>query len=174
MRKLQHLVTVLLIVVGLVAASPDVRHQHDFDFELGRAWHVHLKRLLHPLTGSHSWVEYDGTSIVRSILNGRGDIGELSVSNAISKIEGMSLRLYHPDSGQWSVYWANAGDGELTIPLVGNFNHGVGRFYSQDTLNGKAIFARFIFSNGRTTSFSADGGITWETNWIADFTRSGH
>lgn len=28
--------------------------QHDFDFELGN-WKIHLKQLLHPLTGSTTW-----------------------------------------------------------------------------------------------------------------------
>lgn len=33
--------------------------QHDFDFEFG-AWKIHLARRLRPLTGSTTWVEYDG------------------------------------------------------------------------------------------------------------------
>ena len=32
--------------------------QHDFDFEIG-TWKTHLWRLLHPLTGSTKWVEYE-------------------------------------------------------------------------------------------------------------------
>ena len=43
--------------------------QHDFDFEIG-AWKTHLKRLLRPLTGSTTWVEYDGTTVVRKVWNG--------------------------------------------------------------------------------------------------------
>ena len=40
--------------------------QHDFDFEIG-TWKTHLRRLAHPLTGSTTWAEYDGTTVVRKI-----------------------------------------------------------------------------------------------------------
>ena len=33
--------------------------QRDFDFEVG-TWKIHLKRLVHPLTGSNTWVDFDG------------------------------------------------------------------------------------------------------------------
>src|ERR1700751_1037573 len=36
--------------------------QHDFDFEIG-SWKTHLSRLQHPLSGSHTWVEYEGASV---------------------------------------------------------------------------------------------------------------
>src|SRR5256885_3176744 len=52
--------------------------QHDFDFEIG-TWRTHLKRLLHPLTGSATWVEYDGTTVVRRVWNGRANLVELEV-----------------------------------------------------------------------------------------------
>jgi hypothetical protein len=35
---------------------PERDGQHDFDFEIG-AWKTHLRRLLHPLTGSTTWLE---------------------------------------------------------------------------------------------------------------------
>src|ERR1700722_18007691 len=74
-------------------AEPD--GQDDFDFEFG-AWAVHIARLQHPLTGSTSWVEYDGTSIVRKIWDGRGNLGELEVDGPGGHLEGLSLRLYNP------------------------------------------------------------------------------
>src|SRR5438034_11603384 len=36
---------------------------HDFDFEIGK-WHTHVHRLLHPLTGSDVWADYEGTSVI--------------------------------------------------------------------------------------------------------------
>jgi hypothetical protein len=44
---------------------PERDGQHDFDFELG-TWKIHLKRLVHALTGSNTWIEFDGTSVTRS------------------------------------------------------------------------------------------------------------
>ena len=83
--------------------------QHDFDFEIG-TWKIHLKRLLHPLTGSTSWVEFDGTSVVRKVWDGRAQIEEFEIDGPTGHIEGLTLRLYNPESHQWSLYWANSKD----------------------------------------------------------------
>ena len=150
--------------------------QHDFDFEFG-SWHAHLRRLLHPLTGSHTWVEYDGTSIVHKLWDGRGNIGELEVGSASSHIEGLTLRLYNPQSRQWSIYWSNSQDGALGTPMIGQFDKNRGTFFGQDSFQGRAVYVRFIFSDLTPSSFqleqafSADGGETWEPNWIATFAR---
>jgi hypothetical protein len=151
--------------------------QHDFDFEFG-SWKVQLKRRLHPLASSNSWVELDGTSIVRKVWDGRANLGELDVTNGDSHIEGLSLRLYNPQTHEWSIYWANRRDGNLGMPpMIGQFRNGRGEFFDQELFNGASIQARFIFSDVSPTSFrleqafSADGGKTWEPNWIANFSR---
>jgi len=152
---------------------------HDFDFEFG-SWKAHIARRLKPLTGSTEWVEYEGTSVVRPWWDGRANIGELRVSGPAGKIEGMSVRLYDPASRQWKIHWANAADGALGEAMVGGFVNGRGEFYNQEMLGNRAILVRFIFSGmsaGRTfrieQAFSADGGKSWETNWISDFTKVG-
>jgi hypothetical protein len=150
--------------------------QHDFDFEFG-SWHAHLRRLVHPLTGSNTWVEYDGTSVVRKVWDGRANLGELEVGNATTRVEGLSLRLYSPQAHQWSIYWSNSQDGALGTPMIGQFTNGRGEFYDQELFQGRAIFVRFIFSDITPTSFrleqafSPDGGRSWEPNWITTFTR---
>jgi hypothetical protein len=151
--------------------------QHDFDFELG-SFKIHLKRLLHPLTGSTSWVEFDGTSVTRKIWDGRAQLEEFETDSAAAgHIEGLTLRLYDPRSHQWSLYWANSKGGSIFPPQIGEFKNRRGEFYAQDTLNGKSIFVRFIWSDTTTNtphfeqSFSDDGGKTWEVNWITDQTR---
>jgi hypothetical protein len=150
---------------------------HDFDFELG-SWKIHLKKLAHPLTGSTTWVEFEGTSVTRKVWDGRAQIEEFETDSAAAgHIEGLTLRLYNPQSHQWSLYWANAKDGTLVVPQIGEFKNGQGEFYAQDTFNGKSIFVRFIWSETNTNkphfeqSFSEDGGKTWEVNWITDQTR---
>lgn len=150
--------------------------QHDFDFEIG-SWNIHLKRRLNPLTGSDKWVEFDGTSVTRKIWEGRSQIEEFETDGTAGHVEGLTLRLYNPQSHQWSLYWANAKDGTVVAPQIGEFRNGVGEFYGTDTLNGKVILIRFIWSNTTTNtphfeqSFSTDGGKTWEVNWITDQTR---
>ncbi|HEY7099074.1 MAG TPA: hypothetical protein VH437_20280 [Terriglobales bacterium] len=151
--------------------------QHDFDFELG-SWKIHLKRLLHPLTGSTSWIEFDGTSVTRKVWDGRAQIEEFEVDSPTGHIEGLTLRLYNPQSHQWSLYWANSKDGNMGgPPNVGEFKDGRGEFYCQDTFNGRAILIRYAWSEMTPNSahfeqsFSEDGGKTWEVNWITDQTR---
>jgi len=115
--------------------------QHDFDFAIGN-WKFHLKRLEHPLTGSNTWVELDGTSTCRKIWDGRANIDEVEVNNPEKHlhIQGMTLRLYNPESHQWSLYWANAAKGALGLPpVIGQFKNGRGEFYDQEDFNGRAI-----------------------------------
>jgi hypothetical protein len=175
-RNLGSLAIALAVVPLAVLAQGPTGGPHDFDFEFG-TWRAQVKRLPKPLSGSREWVELAGTSVVRKVWDGRANLGELAVTNPDTKIEGMSLRLFNPETRQWSVYWANSRNGELTTPLVGGFDGGRGEFYSKESLGGKPIEARFIFSEITPTSFrleqafSEDGRKTWETNWIATFTR---
>lgn len=150
--------------------------QHDFDFEIG-TWKTHLKRLVHPLTGSTAWVEYDGTTTVRKVLNGRANLVELVVEGPAGRIEALSLRLYNAESRQWSLNFSGGGSGTLSQPTIGEFKDGRGEFFDQEFLNGRAILVRFVISDITPASchfeqsFSADGGKTWEVNWIAVDTR---
>lgn len=150
--------------------------QHDFDFELGH-WNIHLKRLAHPLTGSTQWVEFDGTSFTQKLWDGRAQIEQFETDGGGGHIEGLTLRTFNPLTHQWYLYWANAKDGLVVPAQVGEFKDGVGEFYGTDTLNGKPIFIRFIWSKTGTDkphfeqSFSEDGGKTWEVNWITDQVR---
>jgi hypothetical protein len=153
-----------------------VQGQDDFDFEFG-TWTARLKRLKKPLSGSTEWVELKGVSRVRKVWDGRANLGELRVGNETSQIEGLSLRLFNPETGVWSIHWASSADGTITAPLVGHFADGRGEFYNEDTFDGRPIHVRFIFSDITPNSFrfeqsfSADGKKTWEPNWIATFTR---
>jgi hypothetical protein len=150
--------------------------QHDFDFEIG-TWKTRVSRLLHPLTGSKAWVEYEGTSVARKVWNGRANLLELEVDGPSGHIEGLSLRLYDPQSRQWSLNFSNSRGGTLTEPMIGDFRNGRGEFYSQEEFNDRTILVRFVISvitpdsYRFEQSFSDDGGKTWEVNWIAIDTR---
>jgi hypothetical protein len=157
--------------------SPAAEHrdgQHDFDFEIG-AWKTHLKRLVHPLSGSTAWVELDGTTVVRKVWNGRANLAELQ--SASGHLQVLSLRLYDPQSRQWSLNTANAKVGTLSVPTIGEFKDGRGEFFDQESFNGRTILVRNVWSDISADScrfeqsFSDDGGKTWEVNWIAVDTR---
>ena len=150
--------------------------QRDFDFEFG-SWATKLRRMKAPLSDSTEWVEYEGTSVVRPIWGGRANLVELDVAGPAGRIEGLNLRLYRPQSGQWSLTFASSANGLLATPAIGGFEDGRGTFYSQEELDGRAILARFVISGITATrcrfeqAFSDDWGDTWEPNWIAVDTR---
>ncbi|HEX6045296.1 MAG TPA: hypothetical protein VFZ22_12465 [Pyrinomonadaceae bacterium] len=176
MRVLNYLLLIFLISLPTFAQTNERDGRHDFDFEIG-AWKTHLRRLQRPLSGSTAWVEYDGTTVVSKVLDGRANLVELKVAGPAGRIEGLSLRLYEPQTRKWSLNFANISDGKLTTPSVGEFKNGRGEFFNDDTFNGRPILVRFLIT--RITddqyrfeqSFSDDAGKTWEVNWIAIDTR---
>lgn len=150
--------------------------QHDFDFEIG-TWKTKLKRMVDPLSGSQTWVEYEGTTVVKKVFDGMANLVELTADGPAGHFKGLSLRLYNPRAHQWSLNFANMKNGVMTTPTIGEFKNGRGEFYSQETLNGRAILVKFVISKITADScrfeqsFSDDGGKTWELNWIAVDTR---
>lgn len=149
---------------------------HDFDFETG-TWKTQLRRLLRPLSGSTEWAEYEGTTLVREVWDGRANLVELVADGPAGHVEALSLRLYNPQTKQWSLNFASSRGGELSPPSIGSFADGRGVFYSKETLDGRPILVRFVISDITESSvtfeqaFSADDGKTWEVNWIAHDTR---
>ncbi|WP_447761035.1 nuclear transport factor 2 family protein [Sphingopyxis panaciterrae] len=159
------------------AESPSVvAHdaQHDFDFEIG-TWATEVRVLRNPLSGQPPvWAEYRGTSVVRGLMDGRANSVELAVAGPAGKIEGISLRLYDPGTGRWSLNFASMRDGALTPPVTGGFGaDGRGVFTGGDTLGERPIRVRFVITQVSADearfeqAFSADEGATWEVNWVA-------
>jgi hypothetical protein len=166
---------------GAQQAAPARDAQHDFDFEIG-SWKIHLSRLKDRLIGSKEWVQFDGTSVTRKVWGGRSNLEEFETDSPTGHIEGLTLRVYNPQTHQWSIYWANSKDpdlGQPMQPMVGEFKNGHGEFYDQETWKGRSVYVRFIWSKITPNSahfeqsYSADGGKTWEVNWITDQTRVG-
>jgi hypothetical protein len=149
-----------------------------FDWEIG-TWTTVVKVRRNPLSGTApDWAEYRGTSVVRPLMDGRANFVDLAVSGAAGTIEGGSLRLFNPTTGQWSLNYASANGGELTAPVYGGFDAaGRGLFYGQDRLGGRVILVRFVITRISADearfeqAYSADGGTSWEDNWIAVDTR---
>lgn len=150
--------------------------QHDFDFNLG-AWKTHIRYLRQPAAGPSTWVEFDGTVVVRKIWDGRAQLEEIEADGSAGHFEGLTLFLYNPESRQWSQNFANSNDGVMSIPSVGEFKDGRGEFYSQEPYHGKTVLIRGVWSDITPDShrfeqsFSQDGGRTWEANFIAILNR---
>ncbi len=107
----------------------------------------------------------------------QANLVELEVDGPAGHIEGLSLRLYNHESHQWNINWANSSEGMLGRPMIGEFKDGPGELFDQESLNGRAIYVRFVFSDITPNSvrfeqsFSDDGGKNWEVNFIETYTR---
>jgi hypothetical protein len=145
---------------------------HDFDFDLG-AWKTHITRRLHPMTGSSETIQLTGTVTVRKVWDGRGQLEEIEADGPNGHWEGMTVFLYDPQARQWSMNFANSSAGKFTTPMVGSFGNGRGELIGQDTLDGRSVLVRGVWSDVTPSthiyqeSYSADGGRTWEVAFTA-------
>jgi hypothetical protein len=173
---------VLILFAGLLlmAGEPPARAgyrdgSHDFDSERGM-WKLHIRRLLHPLTGSADWVEYEGTKTDIPFWGGKADIAEVRADGAAGHLEFIALRLCDSAAHQWSLSFTSAGTGTLAAPLYGEMRNGRIEFIDADTANGRNILVRFVMQAeglGKASSeqyFSDDGGHSWELNWVNTYT----
>jgi hypothetical protein len=138
----KNLLTCIICLVGLLhtaglCAQPnqltsrrsgDQRNdQHDFDFEIGK-WKTVLKRLQHPLTGSTSWVAYTGTTVVSKVWDGKANLVELQADGPARHLEALNLRLYNPQSRQWSLNFQGAAAAPWVNQLSANSEMGAANF----------------------------------------------
>jgi hypothetical protein len=165
-------------IVDPITTPQDGRH--DFDFLLGR-WRVINQKLAKPLVRDNSdWLEFESTTTVRSILGGLGNIEQVLAPDFPGRpgFEGMTLRLFDPDSRQWRIWWAStARPGVLEIPMVGQFIADHGIFYCDDIVDGVELKVRFDWTvlSDRSArweqAFSFDQGENWHTNWTWSLNR---
>lgn len=147
----------------------------DFDFFMG-SWHVANRRLKRRLAGSDDWEEFTATAVAQPILDGFGN-QDVFTTDHDGGFVGMSFRFFDPERERWSIYWADSRrPGELDPPLFGHFDGSSGVFHGEDVFRGRPILVRFVWSDVTTPTprweqaFSDDGGRTWETNWVMEFT----
>jgi hypothetical protein len=159
--------------------TPDMSGLHDFDFLVGE-WRVHSRRLKEALAGSHEWYAFEGSIVSRPLMEGRANVDDTVFHLPQGIYRGVAPRAYDPKTGQWAIWWIDGRNpfGNLDPPVKGKFVDGVGTFYASDTLRGKPIKVRFIWSQiTKTTArweqaYSPDDGKTWETNWEQTLERT--
>jgi len=151
---------------------------HDFDFLFGH-WSVLNRRLRRRLVGSGEWDEFAAEMVARPLLDGMGNEDEFRTDHDGGMI-GMSFRFFDPRTRLWTIYWADSRRcGRLDPPVVGSFADGVGMFEGTDTHQSRPVRVRFIWSQTDALeprweqAFSADGGQTWETNWVMELSPAG-
>lgn len=139
-----------LQIVAAASSSPE-----DFDFLIGK-WKVHNRKLKSRLSGCSEWTEFNAQVDCRKILNGFGNVDSFKTRVDGRAFEGMSLRLFSPETRLWSIYWANSETVVLDVPQVGSFENKIGSFYARDTYEQKDIVVQFCWdaSNPNTPVWS--------------------
>jgi hypothetical protein len=148
---------------------------NSFDWFVG-TWQSAQRRLRRPLAGRHEWYEFSGEHRCWNVLDGAANVDEALFPS--EGFGGVTLRLYDKERDVWSLYWASSRTGLSPEPVVGRFGEdGRGVFIGDDTWEGRSIKVLYVWSDITETtarweqSFSADGGATWELNWVAEFSR---
>ena len=94
--------------------------RNDFDFLTG-TWKVHHRMLKDRLNGSQEWLEFEGETVDRKILNGIGNMDDNIIHMQNGPVHAMTLRLFNPASREWSIYWSTDRTGILDVPVIGSF-----------------------------------------------------
>jgi len=149
----------------------------DFDFFVGH-WKVRHRRLKERLLGCEDWESFEGSCHMWPLLGGHGNIDDNVLELPSGAYRAASLRTFNATTRQWMIWWVDGRNPQqLEPPVVGGFADGVGEFQSDDQLRGQPIRVRYLWTDITASSarwaqaFSADGGQTWETNWVMDFER---
>ncbi|HEY0063010.1 MAG TPA: DUF1579 domain-containing protein [Telluria sp.] len=149
----------------------------DFDFFVG-TWRIAHRQLKQRLAASNTWLEFGGSCVTSALLGGAGNVDDNVIDHPSGSYRAVTLRAFDAASASWSIWWL---DGRfptrVDVPMVGRFEQGKGVFYADDTFDGRPIRVRFLWQADTDRprweqAFSADGGETWETNWIMDFSRA--
>jgi hypothetical protein len=150
---------------------------HDWDFLVGR-WDVRHRRLKARLAGSTEWEEFAGTCVNWPTLGGKGNMDDNVLELPSGTYCAVGIRALDAKAGQWLIWWLDSRNPTIDPPMRGGFKDGIGTFLADETFNDRPIKVRFRWSQITATSarweqaFSPDGGASWETNWIMDFTRA--
>jgi hypothetical protein len=155
----------------LIEASEGAR---DFEFLYGE-WMVHCRRLRRAQGGCDEWDRFDALQKCWPLLGGLGNVDELVSDDGAPLCA--SLRFFDPASRQWTVYSVSTHDGLVQPPICGAFNNGIGEFYCEHRQDGRPVLVRDRWLQTGSSrpnwerAMSADGGNTWETNWLMNYIR---
>ena len=103
--------TLTCALAGEPPSPPPARDaSHDFDFLIGN-WKAHVRRLPDRLVGSNNWIEYNGISNHKKLLDSNANFEEFEVDNSEKHlhIKAQTLRLYNPRRASMEHLFARLG-----------------------------------------------------------------
>jgi len=176
---------VLIVAAAIIAAQPVLAEtaapirdgSHDFDFAQG-SWTTEVTVIKDPFNKPDEQVHLRGTKLARPIWNGKGWIEEIGADGPDTHWQGATIFLYDSAAHQWSQNYVDSSAGKMESPSIGEYRDGKLEFYSQETIDGRAMLVRgtwTILSKDLHTYVidrSNDGGRSWHTSFIARVTRA--
>jgi hypothetical protein len=163
----------------LVIKASATSSTNDFDYLDGK-WKMYNRKLNKRLVGCTDWTLFESDDINYKILVGTANMDTYSTTHMPGPggtpgdgklFEGITLRLFNPQTRLWSIYWvASTSGGVLDPPVVGSFENNVGHFFCKDKFNGQDIIVVFRWDARDkdkpvwSQAFSTDKGRTWEWN----------
>jgi hypothetical protein len=160
----------------LALTASGTSSKNDFDYLVGN-WNIRNRALKEPLSGHDEWQEFDATQELRPILLGRGNFDIFHTEFDGEPFEGLTVRLFDPQTRLWTIYWADSNAMKLDDGKVGSFDGDIGEFFGREVVAGKDVIVKFHWDKRKpdapiySRAFSADGGGTWEWNWYSSFSR---
>ena len=142
---------------------------HDFDFLAG-AWTID-NRTLAP---DGSWTTFASSSVLRPELGG---VANVDVYDFPTRgYTAMALRIFDLATRQWAIYWIESRAGILLPPVHGGFDGDRGEFYGRDTVAGRPVIYRYLWTRlgpdrARWEQAFTEDGLAWTANWVMEFTR---
>ncbi|MFF8806013.1 hypothetical protein [Streptomyces omiyaensis] len=147
-----------------------------FDFLVGD-WTVRNRRLADFLDADSGWEEFEGHTSGRLFWDGRAHVDEIAFPS--KGFAGLTLRLFEPETGEWTLNWSSTRTGRLLPPVRGRFGpDGTGEFHGNDHWGDRAVRVRFRWSDITSESarweqaFAPEGAEEWVVNWVMDFRRT--
>lgn len=135
-------------------------------------------RIAHRKRRDGVWDVFEGEATCWTILNGIGSVEELRIP--ARDFSGLGLRMLDVENHVWSDYWVNAKSGVVTAPgTTGGFINGEGVFISEYDDNGTTVLVRGLWdritglSHRWLQAYSRDAGVTWDDDWIMEWTKVG-
>jgi hypothetical protein len=148
--------------------------QKDFDYLVG-TWNIRNRTLKKPLAGSNDWDEFHATQECRKLLLGLANFDIFHAEFDGKPFEGLTVRLFDPQTRLWTIYWADSSAVRLDGGKVGSFDGDTGEFLGREMVDGKDVIVKFHWDRSNpkapvySRAFSADEGRTWEWNWYSIF-----
>jgi hypothetical protein len=161
---------------NLAMVASGTSSKNDFDYLVGN-WNIRNRTLKEPLAGRDEWDEFDATQEFQLVLLGLGNFDIFRTKLDGKPFEGLTVRLFDPQTRLWSIYWADSSAMRLDGGKVGSFDGDIGEFFGREVVFGRDVIVKFHWDKRNpkapiySRAFSVDGGRTWEWNWHAKFSR---